>query len=91
MALDVKVVRLYRFSGEGATKAMCDISLADEFLVKGLRIVEGKKGLFVSMPRQAGKDGKWYDSAGPLTDGMRETLSEAVLSAYKENGSSQEA
>ncbi|MCK4809938.1 MAG: SpoVG family protein [Candidatus Omnitrophica bacterium] len=84
MALDFKVVRLYKFDGTGATKAICDISIADEFLVKGFRIVEGKNGLFVSVPSEPGKDGKWYDNAFPLTAQTRESLNETVLSAYEE-------
>ncbi len=84
MNLDFKVARLHRFNGEGATKAICDVSIADEFLVKGFRVVEGKKGLFVSAPREPGKDGKWYDNAFPLTAKTREALNEAVLSAYRE-------
>jgi len=82
MVLDFKVTRLYKFNGEGATKAVCDVAVSDEFLVKGLHIVEGKSGLFVSMPREQGKDGKWYDSAHPLTASSRETLNGVVLSAY---------
>ena len=83
MVLDFKVTRLHKFDGEGATKAICDISIADEFLVKGFRVVEGKKGLFVSAPRESGKDGKWYDSAFPLTAESRQALNEVVLSAYE--------
>ncbi|MBL7085124.1 MAG: septation protein SpoVG family protein [Candidatus Omnitrophica bacterium] len=82
--LDFKVARLHRFNGEGTTKAICDVAIAEEFLVKGFRVVEGKNGLFVSAPRESGKDGKWYNSAFPLTAQTREALNEAVLSAYKE-------
>ena len=84
MILDFKVTRLYKFDGEGATKAICDVSIADEFLVKGFRIVEGKNGLFVGVPREQGKDGKWYNNVFPLTAQAREALNEAVLSAYAE-------
>jgi stage V sporulation protein G len=84
MALDFKVVRLYRFEGSGITKAICDVSLSDQFLIKGFRIIEGKNGLFVGVPREPGKDGRWYNSAFPLTAEARQALNEAVLSAYKE-------
>ena len=82
--LDFKVSRLHRFNGEGTTKAICDLAIDEEFLVKGFRVVEGKNGLFVSAPRESGKDGKWYDSAFPLTAQTRKALNEVVLSAYKE-------
>lgn len=83
MVLDFKVVRLRRFDNDGATKAICDISISDEFLVKGFRIIEGKNGLFVGVPREKGKDGKWYNSVFPLTAPAREALQQAALTAYE--------
>lgn len=83
MVLDFKVTRLYKFDGEGVTKAICDVVIADEFLVKGFRVIEGKNGLFVGMPREQGKDGKWYDRAFSLTASSRESLNKAVLSVYE--------
>jgi len=83
MVLEFKVTRLHRFDGDGATKAICDVAISDEFLVKGFRIIEGKKGLFVSVPSQTGKDGKWHGNAFPLTAPVREALNETVLSAYE--------
>jgi stage V sporulation protein G len=83
MVLDLKVTRIYRLSGDGPTKAMCDISIGNEFMIKGFRVVQGKKGLFVGLPREAGKDGKWYDRVFPLTESAREALNEAILSAYE--------
>ncbi|MBN2120351.1 MAG: SpoVG family protein [Candidatus Omnitrophica bacterium] len=85
MDLDLRVTRIYKFDGEGATKAICDISIADQFLVKGFRVVNGKKGLFVGVPRESGKDGKWYNSAFPLTASARQALNRAVLSAYEDS------
>ena len=86
MVLDFKVTRIHKFNGDGPTKAICDISISDEFLVKGFRIIEGKNGLFVSQPREQGKDGKWYSNVFPLTASARQALNEAVLSAYEGNG-----
>ncbi len=83
MDLGFKVARLYKFNGEGPVKAVCDISIADQFMVKGFRIVDGKNGLFVGVPREAGKDGKWYNNAFPLTSQARKSLDQAVLSAYE--------
>lgn len=83
MEVGFKVARLYKFNGEGPVKAICDISIADQFMVKGFRIVEGKKGLFVGVPREPGKDGKWYNSAFPLTPEARESLDQTILSAYE--------
>lgn len=83
--LSVKVVRLHRFDGDSNSKlkAFCDIAIGD-FIVKGFRVVQGEKGLFLGMPREQGKDGKWYDSFIPATDEAKQNLSEMVLAAYGE-------
>ena len=46
--------------------------------------MQGQEGLFVSMPSQPGKDGKWYQVALPATKEKRSQISEVILSAYKE-------
>lgn len=85
MVLNFKVTRLYKFNGNGPTKAICDVAISDEFLVKGFRIVKGKNGLFVGVPQETGKDGKWHDNAFPLTAAVREELNKTVLAAYEGN------
>jgi stage V sporulation protein G len=79
----VEVLRLHRLSGESNLKAFADVSFAGVFIVKGIKVVEGKNGLFVSMPSEKGKDGKWYNTAHPLTKEFRESLNEVVLEAYE--------
>ena len=58
-ANDLRVKRMVVFEGEGSLKACCDLAIGNLFLIRGVRVIEGKRGLFVSMPRQQGKDGKW--------------------------------
>ncbi|MBI2870988.1 MAG: septation protein SpoVG family protein [Candidatus Omnitrophica bacterium] len=78
------VARIYKLNGdgEGPLKAFCDLIVGDKVLVKGIRVVEGKNGLFVGMPRRQGTDGKWYDTVFPLSKEVRRTLQEEVLAAY---------
>ena len=81
-AVDLRVRRLVKFQNEGTLRAYCDLAIGDRFLIKGLRVVKGSKGLFVSMPREQGKDGKWYDSVAPLTKEARQEVGRVVLEAY---------
>ncbi|KJJ83301.1 Sporulation stage V, protein G [Candidatus Omnitrophus magneticus] len=83
--LIIKVDRMYLLNGEGATKAFCDIVIQDIFLVKGLRIVDGKEGIFVGMPRTQAKDGKWYDIFSVLEQENRKALQNIILNHYKNN------
>jgi len=80
---DLQVVRLYRFEGDSKTKAFVDVSIGD-YIVKGLRVVDGQKGLFLSMPREKGKDGKWYSTVMPVTKEAEQVLSDIVMAAYNE-------
>ena len=83
-APELAVKRIIRFSGEGSLKAYCDLEIGEIVLIKGLRVVNGRNGLFVSMPRQQGKDAKWYDSVVALTDEVKREVGRVVLGAYAE-------
>jgi stage V sporulation protein G len=80
--LRLEVSRLHKLDGSGSTKAFCDLSVFDSILIKGLRIVEGEKGLFVSMPREEGKDGKWYNTVIALKREIKDEIERLVLEAY---------
>ena len=80
-AMEFTVKRLVKFDSEGSLKAYADLNIGDLFLVKGLRVVDGKNGLFVSMPRQQGKDHRWYDNVVPLTKETRTEIERVVLEA----------
>ena len=81
---ELEVKRLIRFDGGSSLKAYVDLSVNNQFLIKGLRVVEGKTGLFVSMPRQQGKDAKWYDSVVALDKEVRKAVGRVVLEAYEQ-------
>ena len=78
----LEVARLHKLDGDSALKAFADVIVAEQVLVKGVRVVEGKDGLFVSMPQNQGKDGKWYEAVMLLNDELKEALQETVLEAY---------
>jgi stage V sporulation protein G len=69
--------------GDSNLKAFVDISLAG-IMIKGLRIVNGKNGLFLGMPRHQGKDGKWYPTVYPATKEIQQELTDLVMQAYQE-------
>ena len=80
--LKLEVSRIHKLDGTGPTKAFCDLSVFGSFIVKGLRVVEGEKGLFVSMPQEAGRDGKWYTTVIPLKREVKDEIERIVLEAY---------
>ena len=82
--LNIEVKDVYRLNGDSKLKAFADVAVASLFLIKGLRIVEGKEGLFVDMPRKQAKDGQWYPTIYPLSEEAKNQLTEIVLQTYRE-------
>jgi len=83
--LEFKVTRLHRLETDSSVKAFVDIAVNDSFLLKGLRIVQGKKGLFVSMPREKGSDGRWYEVVSLLDPLVRQEVFSLVLKEFEGN------
>lgn len=62
-------------------KANASITINDEFVVTGLKVMEGSKGLFVSMPSKKVND-DFKDVAFPITAEARAAINDAVLLKY---------
>ena len=67
--------------------ALATVTISDCLVLTGLRIVKGKKGMFVSMPQRKlykpDKNGNEYaDIFFPVTHDFREELNDAILDAY---------
>ena len=80
--MNIKVERLYRLDTDTELKAFADISIDDSIVIKALRIVQGKDGLFVGMPKELGKDGRWYDRVAVLKEEIKNAITDIVLSTY---------
>ena len=81
--LTFKVEKMYRLPDAGNLKAFADISVNDALVIRGTRILEGKKGLFVSMPQEQGKDNRWYDQVVLKSAEAFNDFSDAVIGHYK--------
>ena len=80
--IEIKVLKVHRVEGNNRIKAFVDISINDALLIKGLRIVTGKNGLFVSMPVEQGKNEKWYERVRCMNKDVRDEIASSVLAAY---------
>lgn len=72
------------YSGTSNTKAFIDLKMDDTLVIKGLTLVEGKKGLFLSFPSTKGKDGKYYNSIYSIDKEWTKLLQDACIKKYKE-------
>ena len=51
-------------------------------LLRDLKIIEGLKGLFVSMPSRRRKDGTFRDIIHPLNTETRKMIEDSIISEY---------
>ena len=73
--------RVNLINNDSKIKGMADVVLDDVLVIKGIRVMEGQNGAFVSMPSQ--KVGSEYrETVFPITAEFREQLMGSVLSAY---------
>ena len=75
---------------EEKLKAYVTITFDNCFVVRDLKIINGKEGLFVAMPSKKRKDGTFKDTAHPLNNETRDMIESAVLAAYEAAMNSQE-
>ncbi len=80
----IEVVRLHRSENGGPVKAFCDVQFADDYIIKGFRVVQGKEGYFVGMPSEIGKNGRWYNTFMTLSDDVKNRREGVVIAAYEE-------
>ena len=84
LTAEFSVKRVVRFDNDGSVKAYVDLAVGDQILIKGVRVVNGKNGMFVSMPRQQTKKGLWFDVV-EVTDDLKLELERIVLDAYQQD------
>lgn len=78
----IDVARLHKLDNGSSLKAFADIIVGGQVLIKGVRVVSGKDGLFVAMPKTQAKDGKWYETVSILEEETKQKLQQTVLEAY---------
>jgi stage V sporulation protein G len=68
---------------KGSTVAFANVGINDTVAISGIRVVQGEKGTFVTMPQSQDKEGKYHDIAFPVNGDLRKEMNKAVLAEYK--------
>lgn len=72
------------YDSNSKTKAFIELCLDKTLVIKGMTLVEGSKGLFLSFPSSKGKDGKYYNSIYSMDKEFTDNLEEACIKKYNE-------
>ena len=84
MEIKFKVERMYKFQDNPTMKAFVDVAVNDVLIFKGVRVIQGQKALFVTMPQEQGKDKRWYDVIRITSPDVRDELTRIVLEEYNQ-------
>jgi stage V sporulation protein G len=68
---------------EEKLKAFASITFDNAFVVRGLKVINGSQGFFVSMPSRRKRDGTFQDLAHPISNDLRKKIEDRVLDAFE--------
>ena len=84
-------LRAVKSENEVKLKAYADVTFDGSFVVHGLKIIDGQKGMFVAMPSRKMPDGEYKDIAHPITPELRKEITDTVIARYTEGMESEGA
>ena len=85
--IEVTKVDVYTFkegTDIGQVKAIANIVLNNQIQVRGLRVMDGECGLFVSYPKDPFYSDDFRSTVSPLTAELRHHIEKRVLEKYEE-------
>ena len=80
--MEITEVRI-TLRSEEKLKAFASITFDDCFVIRGLKVISGSQGYFVSMPSRKRKDNSYQDIAHPINNNMRKLIEDKVLDAFE--------
>lgn len=76
-------VKIHSLSTSGSVLANASITLNGCFAVRGIKVINGENGPFVSMPSYKGRDG-YKDVCFPCTKEFHQQFNDTVVAAYRQ-------
>jgi stage V sporulation protein G len=70
-------------------KAFVSVTFDNCFVIRGLKIIKGNRGMFVAMPSRKRPDGTFQDLCHPINNETRSWMEEEILNAYRQELESQ--
>ncbi len=80
--MEITEVRI-ALRNEAKLKAFVSITFDDCFVLRGLKVISGSQGYFVSMPSRRTRLGTFQDIAHPITNEMRKKIESRILDAFE--------
>ena len=82
--MEITEVKVFSAKDGGRLKAYATVVFDNCFIIRDLKIIEGNKGLFVSMPSRKRKDGTFRDIVHPLNSETRQMIEQRIIKEFNE-------
>ena len=79
--MEITEVKVFPIQEE-KLKAFVSIVFDHCFMVNDIKIIQGREGLFISMPSRKKKNGEFKDVAHPLNNETRRMIEEKIIAEY---------
>ncbi len=80
--MEITQIRIFPSKGNNQVKAFVNVIFNDCLCIRGMRIIDGENGLFISMPNHKISDDKYTDYFHPTNPEFKKTLQDAILAEY---------
>lgn len=80
--LKITNVKVVKISERNRLKAVASITIEDCFVVNDIKLLEGEKGLYISMPSRKTINGDFKDVAHPINAETRNLIQESIINQY---------
>lgn len=80
----VEVISIRKLEGAGNLKAFVDIRVGGGLVITQCAVLDGKRGLFATMPRQLARDGRWRDVVIVADEKLQKLYADTIVKAYEE-------
>lgn len=77
---DIKI----RLKDEKKVKAIVEVTLDNQLIIHGIRLVQTDKAFVITMPHFKGKGDKYLDLVHPANANFRKYLTDEVVTKYQE-------
>ena len=63
-------------------KGIASVLIDDCIVIRGIRIIEGEKGLFIAFPSRKNNEGLYVDVVHPINSETRKQFEDAIFEEY---------
>lgn len=85
--MEISEVKIFRMENKGKLLAYANVVLNNSIVLRGIKIINGSRGVFIAMPAKANakrKGNKFIEFYHPINSETRAELTHAILKKYEE-------